>query len=169
MTYSTAFLIAMLHLFQVEGGYAVLRDGAGPTKYGITHRSYPRENIKQLTKRKAGRIYHKDFWSPIRAEEMSCMMANTVFDFAVNAGKPRAIRTLQHIVKLPESGVVNQDLLKRLVMLETKWAHAEYNKHRLECYASFKGYRRFGRVWRSRIPNGRECENKSITEAQVFG
>ena len=167
--YSLAFLIGMLHIFSVEGGYTNLNDGAGATKYGITHRSYPRENIRTLTKRRAGFIYHKDFWMPLRADEMSCPMALTTFDYAINTGKFRAIITLQHLVGLPESGVVNDELLKKLAMKEQYWSFKAYNQHRLECYQSFKKYRKFGKVWTRRIPNYRECDNINLTEKQVFG
>ena len=165
MLYTIAFLIGMLHIFHVEGGYAVLNDGAGATKYGITQRTYPKEHIRSLTKRRAGMLYHRDFWSPIRGDEMSCVMSLTVFDHAVNTGKIRAIKLLQRTYELPESGVVTNALLHKLAMSEQRFYI--YNEHRKQQYRTFKGYRRFGKVWLRRIPKQSQCE-QHITEGDVF-
>lgn len=170
MNFTVAFLIAMLHIFLVEGGYvASLKDKAGETKYGITKRTYPRENIKHLTKRRAGELYHRDFWTPIRADEMSCPMALTVFDSSVNMGKFRAIKMTQHIVGLPESGVVTDKMLKTLKMKEQTWAFKEYNKHRIEFYKECRQYKLYGKGWVRRIPRSSQCDDTTITEKDVFG
>ena len=169
MNFTVAFLIAMLHIFTFEGGYvASLGDGAGATKYGITHVSYPRENIRQLTKRRAGELYHKDFWAPLRADEMTCITSITIFDFSINAGKNTAIKTTQHVLGLPESGVVTDAMIKALAMREQHWAFNDYNQHRAQYYRECRQFGKYGKGWLKRIPRESECQNTSITEAQVF-
>lgn len=169
MNFTIAFLIAMLHVFKVEGGYvANLGDGAGATHYGITKVTYPHENIPHLTKRRAGELYHRDFWSPLRADEMSCITSITIFDFAINAGKFRAITVTQHILDLPESGVVTTAMIKALAMREQRWAFTAYNQQRVVYYQGCRQYKKYGKSWLRRIPNESECQNTSITEKQVF-
>ena len=168
MFYTVAFLIGMLHIFTFEGSKLVnLNDGAGLTKYGITHKSYPNINISSLTKRQAGMLYHLDYWVPIRADEMYCIMALTLFDSSVNNGKFKAITNLQHILGIPESGVITDALLKKLVTLEKIYAFNEYNQHRVQFYRSCRQFNKFGKGWLKRIPIKEECD-REITEQEVF-
>ena len=52
-------------LIDHEGGYVFdPRDPGGETKYGISKRSYPALNIKNLDLETAKAIYRKDFWDP---------------------------------------------------------------------------------------------------------
>ena len=169
MIYTAAFLIGMIHIFTWEGSKLVdLKDGAGLTKYGITHKSYPHINIAKVTKRDAGKFYHIDYWVPIRADEMTCIMSLTVFDSSVNNGKFRAITRLQHILELPESGVVTDAMLRKLEQKEKVYVFRAYNDHRIEFYKGCKQYNKFGKGWLRRIPVKEECDLK-VTELEVFG
>ena len=54
---------AMNFVGLMEGGYVNDPiDKGGETKYGISKRSYPNLDIKNLTKEQAREIYYKDFW-----------------------------------------------------------------------------------------------------------
>lgn len=83
-----------------EGGYVNHpADPGGETKYGITKRSYPNEDIKNLTLTRAKEIYFADFWKPFKYEQIeSDAVATKIFDTAVNAGPKRAFRFAQQAV-----------------------------------------------------------------------
>src|SRR5574337_2199655 len=50
-----------------EGSYVLdSRDPGGETKFGISKRSYPTLNIKELTLSQAKAIWFHDFWMPVR-------------------------------------------------------------------------------------------------------
>ncbi len=40
-------------------------DPGGETKYGISKRSYPHEDIKHLNLKRAAWLYEQDFWNPL--------------------------------------------------------------------------------------------------------
>lgn len=80
-------------------------DAGGETKYGISKRSYPHLNIRALTLEQAKEIYKKDFWIPSKANLLPEPLALAVFDFAVNAGVSRAMRTLQSVVGTDPDGI----------------------------------------------------------------
>lgn len=71
----------------------VLEDRGGLTKYGISQKSYPRLDIKSLTKKEALDIYYNDFWNHkklnIKALPVSFYVKREIFDTAVNAGTYR--------------------------------------------------------------------------------
>jgi hypothetical protein len=61
--YSSRFLKAFERIIYHEGGYANnASDLGGETKYGISKRSYPHLDIKNLTLDQARQIYYFDFW-----------------------------------------------------------------------------------------------------------
>ena len=81
----------------IEGGYSNDPDDAGgETKYGISKRSYPQEDIKNLTVDRAIEIYTRDWWNPLNLSSIQDQTtANLVFRFAVNSGKETAVKMLQ--------------------------------------------------------------------------
>lgn len=70
-----------------EGGYSNdPLDPGGETKFGISKRSYPNEDIANLTEERAKEIYFADYWKPIAAA-LPHPADVVVFDTAVNQGK----------------------------------------------------------------------------------
>lgn len=61
-------------------------DPGGETKYGISKRAHPDEDIKNLTLERAGEIYFQDYWLPNHCFQLDWPMNLCVFDTAVNMG-----------------------------------------------------------------------------------
>jgi len=94
--YSAAFRLAFDETLGYEGGYSNDPDDAGgETKYGISKRSYPNVDIKNLNRDEAKAIYYKDFWMDLRLDEIRGDVAAEIFDTAVNMGRSTAIRFAQ--------------------------------------------------------------------------
>lgn len=88
------FQRCVVFVLEKEGGYVNhASDPGGETKYGITKRSYPHLNIKDLTIEQAKRIYYNDYW--LRgASSLSWPLNLCFFDCAVNQGTGRAKKFL---------------------------------------------------------------------------
>ena len=69
-------------------------DPGGVTRYGISKRAYPNEDIINLTLTRAGEIYHRDYWTDI-ADFLPEPLDMVVFDTAVNVGKRKALLWLR--------------------------------------------------------------------------
>lgn len=77
-----------------EGGYVNDPvDPGGETNFGISKRSYPNEDIKNMTPERATEIYQRDYWRFDAIQNQR--LANCVMDSAVNQGLGAAIRMLQ--------------------------------------------------------------------------
>lgn len=77
------------------------------TKYGIAARFFPWVNISDLTVDGAKAIYYWFFWSGMNMEFITNELAALhVFDFGINAGRKRAIRTAQQLCGIPKDGVI---------------------------------------------------------------
>lgn len=94
------FDLAFDRLLGAEGGYSNdPKDPGGETNWGISKRSYPKVNIKKLTREGAKAIYKRDFW-----DKLPAVVRFHVFDFAVNSGVETAIRYLQRAVGVADDG-----------------------------------------------------------------
>lgn len=96
--------LAMPRLFVREGGFSdIAADHGGATNLGITintlRRHHPGasvEDLKALTAAEATAIYRADYWAPIHGDAIADqIVAEKVFDLAVNCGVVRAVRILQ--------------------------------------------------------------------------
>ncbi len=88
-----------------EGGIENHRkDPGGLTKYGISQRSYPTLNIAALTLDDAKAIYRRDYWNPIRGDELPSGLDLTLFDSAINQGPVTAIQLLQQALQIKADG-----------------------------------------------------------------
>ena len=94
---ATRFEKAFANLIKEEGGYCDHpNDKGGETKYGISKRSYPHLDIKNLTLDQAKEIYKKDFWLPIHGDELpSDELACEALEQSVNMGIKTAVSFMQ--------------------------------------------------------------------------
>ncbi len=87
---------AIEFVLKEEGGYTVdEHDNGGETNFGISKRSYPNVDIKNLTVEEAKEIYQQDFWHACHCDELPAGLDIAMFDAAVNQGTGGAIRCLQ--------------------------------------------------------------------------
>lgn len=91
------FLRAIEKVLVHEGGYVNDPvDPGGETKFGISKRSYPDLDIKNLSEDQAKEIYFHDFWTRYKFESISPdALAAKLLDVSVNVGAKRAVRFLQ--------------------------------------------------------------------------
>ena len=115
-----------------EGGYvADSRDPGGETKYGISKRSYPGEDIKNLTLGRAKQIYLRDFWGPAGCDAVPAGIRFDLFDMAVNSGVKAAIRTLQRTVGEAPDGVLGPLTLQAVQSTDPMRIAVRFNAQRL--------------------------------------
>jgi len=82
---------ALEFTLKYEGGYSNdPLDAGGMTKYGISQKAYPNEDIKNLTKARAAELYKRDYWDKIGADNLEDGLDCAAFDCAVNMGVGRA-------------------------------------------------------------------------------
>jgi len=86
-----------------EGGYVADRaDRGGETKFGISKRAYPNLDIANLTEEEAARIYKRDYWDRIKADELPENIREMAFDAAVNQGVAWTRRALEQANNDPQ-------------------------------------------------------------------
>lgn len=110
------FLQALEFLLAREGGYVDHpSDPGGETNLGISKRSYPKEDIRAMTRERAGFLYHRDYWlAKNRCDKLPRCVALALFDFAVNAPAYQARKALQRVVAAKPDGVLGPKSLAKI-------------------------------------------------------
>lgn len=110
------------------------KDPGGLTKYGISQRSYPALDIRQLTRADAIAIYQRDYWVRVKGDQLPSGLDLMVVDMAINAGVPRAIRILQRILGVTDDGIIGPFTLRALTHYPTIQLINSYAADRLDYY-----------------------------------
>jgi len=135
-----------------EGGYTEGKgDPGGETKYGISKRAYPSEDIKALTLETAKAIYLRDYWGPAGCDAVPDGVRFDLFDTAVNSGTKTAAKLLQRAVGEAEDGVIGPRTLQALGTMPPDRLRARFNGARLQLMAGLPTWPAFGRGWVLRV------------------
>lgn len=135
----------------IEAGYVNNpADPGGETRYGISKRSYPDEDIKNLTLARAKAIYFRDFWSAFTVP-MQSALAYQVFDAAINHGIGNAMRMLQTAVGVAPDGhwgPISQNALNAMELNDSLLLFLAARGRFMTKLSAFKS---FGAGWCNRI------------------
>lgn len=139
---------------QHEGGYVFdANDPGGETKYGISKRAYPGEDIKGLTLDRAKTIYARDYWGPAGCDAVPQILKFELFDMAVNQGVGSAVKALQHAASVFEDGKLGPNTLQAVQSAHPIRLLMRFDAARLVHYAECRDDQltRFGRGWLHRL------------------
>jgi len=119
---------AIKFVLKWEGGLTEDKnDPGGVTKYGISQKSYPYEDIKGMTLKRAKKIYYENYWLKAGCDKLTFPMNVVVFSCAVNCGRTRA---------------------KKIFIASLGWE--DYLFKQIEFYAGLKTAKYFLRGWTNR-------------------
>lgn len=127
-------------LLQEGGEVNDPRDPGRLTKYGISQRAHPREDIRNLTVARARKIYFDEYWEPTRCQDMPDIVALAVMDFAVNAGVSKATVRLQRAINevggagIRVDGDIGDETIGTLKRCEPWLLFSAFNGMRLKYY-----------------------------------
>lgn len=150
MTFDEAFTRLLGH----EGGYVDHpSDPGGATRWGVTERvaragGYTGD-MRDFPVELARDIYRREYWAPIRADELPEAVRYDVFDAAVNSGTRQAALWLQRACGASPDGVIGA--LTIAAARRTPDLRARFNGHRLRALADLPTWPAFGRGWARRI------------------
>lgn len=157
---------SLKYVLQFEGGFVDNpKDPGGPTKYGITRKSYQDflgryvslTMIRNLNQKDAIPFYKKKYWDVCGCDSLKSGVDFCVFDYAVNSGPFRSIKVLQKFLGLKEDGIFGD---------KTKFAAQNIENYsslinsicdeRIDFLKSLKTWGTFGNGWLKRVNTVRE-------------
>ena len=138
-------------ILQLEGGNTVTNDPNDPgglTKYGISRRSYPNENIQALSEDRARQIYQRDYWDAVKGDNLRSGVDILVFDSAVNQGVAAAVRMLQVAARTMPDGVIGSDTLAAAAQ---DGVFIRFAAQRALRYCTTPNFQKYGLGWMTRL------------------
>jgi lysozyme family protein len=128
-------------ILNVEGGYVDdPNDPGGETKYGISKKSFPRLDIKNLTIEQALDIYRSVYWQPLALDNLNFALGFVVFDCAILCGAGWAANALKEAYHEVGNLSSNQDLLAMNLISQ-----------RIKYHTQDPNFHHFGQGWLNRV------------------
>jgi lysozyme family protein len=125
-------------------------DPGGETKYGISKRAFPAEDIKALTLPRAKELA-ASYWRSAHCDELPAELRGAVFDCAFNQGPGTAIELLQRALDVQRDGVFGRATRSAMA----KWIADElldaFMAERAMRYIGTRNFDRNGRGWFRRL------------------
>jgi lysozyme family protein len=156
-----------------EGGFVDHpADPGGATKHGISLRyartlgsmldldrdgDVDRADILLVTPAKAAMVYRDWFWRDVKGDDLPAGIDLVAFDFAVNSGPARAIRSLQRAVGAQPDGFIGPATLGavRLALPNRRAVIEAVCNDRLDFLRGLRTWPVFGRGWAARVEDVR--------------
>jgi lysozyme family protein len=143
-----------------EGGFVNHpRDPGGMTNLGVTKATWEnwvgRESdeaeMRSLTPEKVEPLYKKKYFDAVRGDELPMGLDYLMFDFAVNAGAGRAIKTLQTAVGVTPDGGFGPMTMAAVQAVDPNDLIERFSQAKEDFYRSLTTFATFGKGWLNRV------------------
>jgi lysozyme family protein len=147
-------------MLQSEGGFSNHpSDPGGMTNLGVTKATWEnwvgRESneaeMRGLTAEKVEPLYKNKYWDAVRGDELKVGIDYLMFDFAVNAGAGRAIKTLQTSIGVPADGGFGPITMAAVKSFEPINLIERFSQTKEDFYQSLSTFDVFGKGWLNRV------------------
>ena len=147
-------------MLKSEGGYVHHpSDPGGRTNLGVTQstwenwvgRGSDEAEMRGLTPEKVEPMYKKKFWDAVRGDELPVGLDYLMFDFAVNAGAGRAIKTLQTAVGVTPDGGFGPMTMAAVQAVNSNELIERFSQAKEDFYRSLTTFATFGKGWLNRV------------------
>ncbi|WP_208978374.1 glycoside hydrolase family 108 protein [Pseudovibrio denitrificans] len=166
----STFDLIIADLLHTEGGFAHRSrkaDPGGPTHYGITQgtlsawreRKVSVEEVQALNQSEAVEIYRAQYWDAVRGDRLPLGLDYALFDFGVNSGPARAVKTLQAILGVGVDGVIGLKTLAAIKQRPVVYLVNELSARRLAFMKRLRNWPYNKNGWSRRV---RDVQEKSL-------
>lgn len=159
----SSYLASLEFTLNEEGGFADHpEDPGGATMRGVTKATYEKwlgrevtiAELKAIPFQHIGEIYLEDYWLAVTGDELPRGIDAAVFDFAVNSGKTRATKYIQHLAGATKDGVIGPKSLAAIEALVdkdgAKAVIGRYIDERRSFLRGLRTFKTFGKGWMAR-------------------
>ena len=147
-------------MLKSEGGFVNHpSDPGGMTNLGVTKATWEnwvgRESdeaeMRGLTPEKVKPLYKKKYFDAVRGDELPMGLDYLMFDFAVNAGAGRAIKTLQTAVGVTPDGGFGPMTMAAVQAVDPVELIERFSQAKEDFYRSLNTFATFGKGWLNRV------------------
>ena len=148
-----------------EGGYVHhALDPGGRTNLGVTQRVWENyvghpvdeQAMRKLTKEVVAPLYRKQYWDAVHGDKLPCGADYLAFDFAVNAGAFRCIKTIQRALNITADGIIGPVTLKAIQDTNAEDFINSFSAAKKSFYLSLTNFPTFGKGWLNRVAEAKK-------------
>lgn len=143
-----------------EGGYVNHpSDPGGRTNLGVTQKVWEEwvgkavgeSEMRALTPATVAPMYRKKYWDAVKADDLPDGLDYLMFDFAINAGPGRAIKTMQKAIGTTPDGAIGPKTMQSLKDADQAELVAKFSAEKEAFYRSLPTFATFGKGWLRRV------------------
>jgi lysozyme family protein len=147
-------------MLQSEGGFVNHpSDPGGMTNLGVTKatweswvgREVDEAEMRGLTAEKVEPLYKERYFDAVRGDELPMGLDYLMFDFAVNAGAGRSIKTLQTAVGVTPDGGFGTITMAAVQAVDPVELIERFSQAKEDFYRSLTTFSTFGKGWLNRV------------------
>jgi lysozyme family protein len=160
---------ALAAVLEHEGGFVNHpKDPGGITNLGVTKRVWEtwvgkavsEADMRALTPATVAPMYRKQYWDAVKGDELPSGLDYLMFDFAINAGVSRAIRTMQKAIGTTPDGAIGPKTMQALRDADPDALIAKFSDEKEAFYRSLPTFATFGKGWLRRVA---EVKSHAVT------
>ena len=159
-------------VLQHEGGYVHhALDPGGRTNLGVTQKVWEQyvghkvdeQTMRSLTKELVAPLYKKNYWDVVCGDVLPAGCDYLLFDFAVNAGASRAIKTAQKSLGINADGALGPITTQALLTANAEDFIRVFSAAKESFYRSLNNFPTFGKGWLNRVAESKKTAEGMLT------
>jgi len=145
-------------------------DPGGRTNLGVTQRVWEdyvghkvdEQTMRNLTKELVAPLYRKEYWDAVHGDQLPSGADYLAFDFAVNAGAFRSIKTIQRALNITADGVIGPVTVKAIQDTNAEDFINSFSAAKESFYRGLANFPTFGRGWLNRVAESKKAAEEMI-------
>ena len=155
-----------------EGGYVNHpSDPGGKTNLGVTQRVWEdyvghkvdEQTMRNLTKELVAPLYKSRYWDAVHGDQLPSGADYLAFDFAVNAGAFRSIKTIQRALNITADGIIGPVTVKAIQDTNAEEFIDNFTDAKESFYKGLANFQTFGRGWFNRSAKSKKAAEGMLT------
>ena len=139
-------------------------DPGGRTNLGVTQRVWEdyvghkvdEQTMRNLTKELVAPLYRKEYWDAVHGDQLPSGADYLAFDFAVNAGAFRCIKTIQRALNITADGIIGPVTIKAIQDTNAEDFIEKFSNAKESFYRSLTNFPTFGKGWLNRVAEAKK-------------
>lgn len=135
--------------FAAYKGYAADKDDFD--RLPLPRKQAIRNELSRISNVDLEDIYRRGYWNLVKADDLPAGLDLTMFDFAVNSGPGKAVRTLQGILGVKPDGVMGMMTVAAVRKYDTLSLIRRMYEARMKFLRNLGTWPTFGKGWKRRV------------------
>jgi len=118
--------------------------------------------MRSLTKELVAPLYKSRYWDAVHGDQLPSGADYLAFDFAVNAGSFRCVKTIQRALNITADGIIGPVTLKAIQDTNAADFINNFSAAKETFYRGLTNFPTFGKGWLNRVAESKKAAEEMI-------